>query len=518
MADEKYQYVKLPDGSYGKFPASASDDQIRTVLASQFPQEFASAKAGTPNYGDFARNLAARSAPKVPIPPGLQGPPSTIRNLSEQTHGALVEGAKDVGRLGLGIARMGGYIANPNAFAEDVAFPIAQTAMTSGLRNAAGQALGVDTESIQKASAEKNYPLLAEKTIMPIATILAGGKVFREASGPNILPKSMAVEAITDAVNPVAKDMPGFRANLHPNLDFAAQFAKAKGLQIVDRPSLASAMDGASQELRQFFKENYLNPTADVEVKVPRLYSGDTVPSPSAVEKMATVQQLYNRLGTINDTLYPKYQKGSGVAISASLGAENTAALNAEAAVIRQTLYKAIGDNLGIDPSKVAETNARSGSLRRQAEEVQLSADKERHTMNAAQQEPWSLDTTIMGAAARATRGPIRSMFGNPADRAIRNTFQSLASSDIARPTGTILDYPGATSPTIPNWRRAGTSPTRNALFFTSEPSESAQAAQRGSLNYRINENSLRLREALQEQKFNQENSRSARAEGRWRR
>jgi hypothetical protein len=44
MADQ-FQYIKLPDGSYGKFPTSASDDQIRTVLASQFPKDFAAAKA-----------------------------------------------------------------------------------------------------------------------------------------------------------------------------------------------------------------------------------------------------------------------------------------------------------------------------------------------------------------------------------------------------------------------------------------------------------------------------------------
>lgn len=38
MADDQFQYIKLPDGSYGKFSASATDDQIRGVILANFPQ------------------------------------------------------------------------------------------------------------------------------------------------------------------------------------------------------------------------------------------------------------------------------------------------------------------------------------------------------------------------------------------------------------------------------------------------------------------------------------------------
>lgn len=40
MADDQFQYVKLPDGSYGKFASSASDDDIKTAIQKDFPDAF----------------------------------------------------------------------------------------------------------------------------------------------------------------------------------------------------------------------------------------------------------------------------------------------------------------------------------------------------------------------------------------------------------------------------------------------------------------------------------------------
>lgn len=40
MADPQFQYVKLPDGSYGKFDAAASDDEIQGHIKQDFPDAF----------------------------------------------------------------------------------------------------------------------------------------------------------------------------------------------------------------------------------------------------------------------------------------------------------------------------------------------------------------------------------------------------------------------------------------------------------------------------------------------
>lgn len=44
MPQDQYQYVKLPDGSYGKFLASASDAQIRGAISKDFPSAFPKTK------------------------------------------------------------------------------------------------------------------------------------------------------------------------------------------------------------------------------------------------------------------------------------------------------------------------------------------------------------------------------------------------------------------------------------------------------------------------------------------
>lgn len=40
MPDDRFQYVKLPDGSYGKFRADATDAQIRAAITKDFPNAY----------------------------------------------------------------------------------------------------------------------------------------------------------------------------------------------------------------------------------------------------------------------------------------------------------------------------------------------------------------------------------------------------------------------------------------------------------------------------------------------
>jgi hypothetical protein len=38
--ESQFQYIRLPDGSYGKFRADASDDVIRSAIEKDFPGTF----------------------------------------------------------------------------------------------------------------------------------------------------------------------------------------------------------------------------------------------------------------------------------------------------------------------------------------------------------------------------------------------------------------------------------------------------------------------------------------------
>lgn len=62
MADQ-FQYVKLPDGSYGKFASDAGDDVIKSAISRDFPDAFPAA-AKRPDYSVHP--------PHVPRPPFLR--------------------------------------------------------------------------------------------------------------------------------------------------------------------------------------------------------------------------------------------------------------------------------------------------------------------------------------------------------------------------------------------------------------------------------------------------------------
>lgn len=61
MADDQFQYVKLPDGSYGKFRSDASDDVIRSAISKDFPDAF-KATPSQPSVADALGKTTGISA------------------------------------------------------------------------------------------------------------------------------------------------------------------------------------------------------------------------------------------------------------------------------------------------------------------------------------------------------------------------------------------------------------------------------------------------------------------------
>lgn len=65
MADQ-YQYIKMPDGSYGKFDANASDDEIRGHVQKDFPDAFkGQTQQASPAPKSFLQNLQSNYASNV---------------------------------------------------------------------------------------------------------------------------------------------------------------------------------------------------------------------------------------------------------------------------------------------------------------------------------------------------------------------------------------------------------------------------------------------------------------------
>jgi hypothetical protein len=78
---QQYQYIKLPDGSYGKFDANATDDEIREHIQQDFPSAFPQHITNTPGASisaapprsmwDRARDVVANSAVGRSLEEGL---------------------------------------------------------------------------------------------------------------------------------------------------------------------------------------------------------------------------------------------------------------------------------------------------------------------------------------------------------------------------------------------------------------------------------------------------------------
>lgn len=100
MADQ-FQYIKLPDGSYGKFAADASDATIRGAVEKDFPDAF-NAKP-----------------PSTPVPAGLSGPQDpeykpflSAGNLLDEGSGILKAGAGAVSPIAHAVSHIPGAYNN----------------------------------------------------------------------------------------------------------------------------------------------------------------------------------------------------------------------------------------------------------------------------------------------------------------------------------------------------------------------------------------------------------------------
>src|SRR5207302_3679235 len=101
-----------------------------------------------------------------------------------------------------------------------------------------------------------------------------------------------AARRLTDAINPPAKQMPGFQAELAKHLDKIVEFAERRGLKLNSIDNLAKAIQGGGSELKNYWYEKVLGPVKDNKV----LTSGIPGYAGSGEGAEATLEQLDRRL------------------------------------------------------------------------------------------------------------------------------------------------------------------------------------------------------------------------------
>lgn len=229
----------------------------------------------------------------------------------------------------------------------------------------------------------------------------AGISKLREPLTPE-----QAARRITDAVNPVAKTIPGYQEALTKHLNKIMEFADRRGLKINSLESLTKAMQGSGLELKNYWYDKILGPVKANKVQISGIpgYAG------KADGAVATLGDLDARLSQINAELNPKFAK-EGVAAQAAV--KSAADLNAEAAAIRKVLYPELSKVTGISAEELSNTRQAFGSLRDLGDKTQLAASKARYATNYSKNAPKSFNPFsktkefVADEALRAMRGDI---------------------------------------------------------------------------------------------------------------
>jgi hypothetical protein len=236
---------------------------------------------------------------------------------------------------------------------------------------------------------------------------------------------SEAAKAITDAVNPVPKQMGSYQAALAQHLDKIVTFAAQKGIRLDSPEGIGSAMKQAGDSIRSHYYEKILGPVKAINMDISAIpgYSGK-ISTPST----ATLADLDSRLSQINAELDPKFSKG-GIAGQAAV--KSAGDLNAEASAIRSVLYPRLGQATGLDPLVIARTREAFGSLRRLAEQTNSAASKGRFSANKAANAPITVNpfSASQGKQFIADKA-VNAIRGDPVAKAIQ---KAISKGDIPR-------------------------------------------------------------------------------------
>lgn len=368
MAD---RYVQLPNGSYLQWPEGVSAATFK-------------AKA-TKLMGNSSLPVSTRGPMTMPMPNPMGPKPFTERLMdyigqsvesTAKLPSELINRSRDIYKQG----KQEGGVSGGLKMAE-APFRAEGDILTGLLKSTAG----VSTPGIVTRLLNHEDPA---KISADAGTFLGGYMLGgpKETSPADMSVKSAARE-ITDAINPVPKQIPAFQKTVGEHLDKIVTFAKANNIDISSIEGIAQAMKGSGDWIRNHYYNEMLGPVKDRPASIAgtiKGYSGETA-SPST----ATLGQLDARLSQINAELNPKYSKG-GIAGQAAV--KSATELNAEASGIRKELYGGIAKATGLDPKVVADTRGSFGALEDLAEKTGSAASKERFAANKAERAPLTVN------------------------------------------------------------------------------------------------------------------------------
>ena len=424
-----FQYIKMPDGSYGKFAANADDATIRGAIQKDFPDAYNNL---SPAHLAHVKEMSAQ--------------PTQF----EQDR----QGANTLGQSGFGMNTLkslghalGGIVSAPGAVLDSAMHPeqipmksanLVNTLMTNDAgRKASGRSLPYRIASgISDATGIGNAPAMEQAAdtgnsagIAGMATGSALGNIAPVVAAPRLAnalkggpqpieipPAEQTSRTLATRLTNSAKDAPGVTSTVGNQLDTLKKFAP-EGISRKQGLLDLSKTAGTAAEADPYLSD-YIEPNKDAPVG----NSG------------MTVGQAHSRLAQINDTLHPKYMRGGSGSPSAqaAIGAEQASALEGEANSLRQGIADSVGKRMGIDPDYVRGLRKNYEQLK----DIGWRADVADYAHQMGLKDP-AIPTSKMGIMERG----YNRFFNNP-NSGVAKAFNGYEASPTPEPPGYPLTGP----------------------------------------------------------------------------
>ena len=184
---------------------------------------------------------------------------------------------------------------------------------------------------------------------------MAGGAVthlmdpLRDYRSPAISTQEAIGRRTTDILHPNPAAYRGVSSAITENAPYIKDFAQSTGNKLGTPLDFAKASTGAGQEASNFFKENLIDPNA--ELQTPH----------------GTIGEVHQRLGEINDELRPAYRQRTGGQELTALERKN---LETERDQLNDTLYGTLSERSGLPVEQIQAINQRGGALQHVGDEA----------------------------------------------------------------------------------------------------------------------------------------------------
>jgi|SRR5579871_334266 len=341
--------------------------------------------------------------------------------------------------------------------------PPMMEALKTGMRIVKGGATGAGLSALHGGSGEDIALSGAAGAAYGAAGEIMGRNQYAQANSYIKTPEDYIIRAFNPAepvdlkgagqsVQP-SQSLGKFDKELRANIPYIMGEAIESGRPPQGRRDVIDDSLRGAAKFNDLYYNKVIEPMKDVKIgwantsKIPN-YQGQ-----SDAEGNITLGQLDKRLGVINATLNPRFEK-SGMASIASLNAETIQSLQAEAAQIRNVLYPmlqdGIGNRLGID---VADVKSRAQQMKDIADYMEESWQATRRRAFT----PVGDESSMYRATERGIVKLTRATFGDPRDADIRHGWAALMNSGI--------------EPKLPGMRSAALPPPPTNIMVERHPS-----------------------------------------------